>query len=135
MGTTAQASLQGEDAKFRHGPLELAFHSRKSGFPLYPSIVVRNMATLLTADLHPSGDPEIWLESQISINLFSRIPIQKDEDGRPSSCIRDLDGTRVSRAKAAMRMRYPDGIGDRTIVREVLKILVRCMLRMGDVTK
>ena len=49
--------------------------------------------------------------------------------------IQDLGGTRVSRARAAMRTRYPDHIGDLTTVREVLKILVRCMMRMGDVAK
>jgi hypothetical protein len=34
-----------------------------------------------------------------------------------------------------MRTRYPDRIGDRTIVREVLNVRVRCMMCMGDVAK
>ena len=55
LDTTAGAFLQGAAAKSWHWPLELAFHSRKNGFPLCPSIVARNMATLLTADLYPSG--------------------------------------------------------------------------------
>ena len=46
-----------------------------------------------------------------------------------------FSGTRVSRARAAMRTRYPDRIGDRTIVREILNVLVRCMMCMGDVAK
>jgi hypothetical protein len=46
-----------------------------------------------------------------------------------------FSGTRVSRARAAMRARYLDRIGDRTIVREVLNVRVRCMMRMGDVAK
>ena len=50
-------------------------------------------------------------------------------------CIQDLGGTRVSGAIAAMRPRYLDRIGDRAIVREVLNVLVRSMMRMGDVAK
>jgi hypothetical protein len=46
-----------------------------------------------------------------------------------------FSGTRVSRARASMRTRYPDRIGDRTIVREVLNVRVRCMMRMVDVAK
>ena len=46
-----------------------------------------------------------------------------------------FSGTRVSRARVAMHTRYPARIGDRTIVREVLNVLVRCMMRMGDVAK
>ena len=50
-------------------------------------------------------------------------------------CIQDLGGTRVSLARAAMRTRYPDRVGDRTIVREVLNVFVRYIMRMGDVAK
>ncbi len=45
--------------------------------------MARNMATLLTADLHPSGGPEIWSGNQISTSLSSRIPVQTDENGCP----------------------------------------------------
>jgi hypothetical protein len=45
--------------------MELAFRSRISGSPLCPSIVARNIATLLTADLHPIGGPEIWQGNHI----------------------------------------------------------------------
>ncbi len=41
-----------------------------------------------------------------------------------------FSGTRVSRARAAMRTRYLDRIGDRTIVREILNVRVRCMMCM-----
>jgi hypothetical protein len=40
--------------------LELTYHSRKGRPPLCPSIVARNMATLLTANLYLTGGPEIW---------------------------------------------------------------------------
>jgi hypothetical protein len=45
-----------------------------------------------------------------------------------------FSGTRVSRARASMRKRYPDRTGDRTILQEVLNVRVRCMMRMGDVS-
>jgi len=45
LGTTARASLHGAASKFCQWPLELAFHSRKSGSPLCPSIVARYMAS------------------------------------------------------------------------------------------
>jgi len=57
LGTTARATLHGAASKFRHWPLELAFHSRRSGSPLCPSLVATNMATLLTSDLHLTGGP------------------------------------------------------------------------------
>ena len=56
---TARASLNIALAKFRHWPLELAFHSHRGRIPICSSIVARNMATLLMADLHPVGGPEI----------------------------------------------------------------------------
>ncbi len=59
LGTTARASLQLASAKFRHWPLEMAFHSRRGCLPLCSYIVACNMATLLMADLHPIGGPEI----------------------------------------------------------------------------
>jgi len=69
LGITARASLHGAASKLQHWPLELAFYSRNSGSPLRPSILARNMATLLAADLHPTGGPEIWSENQISTSL------------------------------------------------------------------
>ena len=60
LGTTARASLEAFAAKFRHWPLELVFHSHRRRTPICPSIVARNIATLLMADLHPVGGPEIW---------------------------------------------------------------------------
>ena len=47
------------------------------------SIVTRNMATLLMADLHPVGGPEIWFGNQISTSISSRIHVHLDEDGCP----------------------------------------------------
>ena len=49
--------------------------------------------------------------------------------------IQDLGDTRVPPARAAMHTRYTDRIGDRIVAREVLKVLVRCMMRMGDVAR
>ena len=83
LGTTARASLTMASAKFRHWPLELAFHSQRGRTPICSSIVVRNMATLLTADLHLVGGPEIWHGNQISTSISSKIPIHLDDDGCP----------------------------------------------------
>ena len=70
---------------FRHWPLELAFHSRKKGHtPVCTSVMARNMATLLMADLHPTGGPEIWSDNRISFSVASRIPIQTDSEACPS---------------------------------------------------
>jgi hypothetical protein len=52
LGTTARASLHSVSAKFRHWPLEMAFYSDRESIPIC-SIVARNMATLLMADLRP----------------------------------------------------------------------------------
>ena len=82
-GITARASLNMASAKFRHWPLELAFHSHRGRTPICFSIVARNMATLLTADLHPVGGPEIWSGNQISTSISSKILIHLDEDGCP----------------------------------------------------
>ncbi len=69
--------------KFRYWPLEMVFRSHKGRTPLCPSIVARNMVTLLMADLHPVGGPEIWSSNQISTSSAARIPIDLDEDGCP----------------------------------------------------
>ncbi len=61
----------------------MAFHSRKGQAPLCPSIVARNMATLLMADLHPVGGPEIWSGNQIFTYIATRIPIDLDDEGCP----------------------------------------------------
>jgi hypothetical protein len=83
LGITARAFLHGTASKFRRWPLKLAFHSRSSGSSLCLSIAARNMATLLAADLHPIGGPEICLGNQILKSLSTRIPIHTDEDGCP----------------------------------------------------
>jgi len=45
--------------------------------------MARSMATLLRADLHPTGGLEIWSGNQISTSISSLIPIHLDEDGCP----------------------------------------------------
>ena len=82
LGTTARASLRQASVNFKHWPLELAFHTAK-GHATCPSVIGRNVATLLTADLHPMGDTEIWSGNQISTSLTANIPITTDEDGCP----------------------------------------------------
>ena len=83
LGVTARASLQRVATKFHHWALELAFHSQWGQIPLYPSIMVRNMAILLMADLHPAKGPKIWSGDQISSYISSWIPIHMDDDGCP----------------------------------------------------
>jgi len=61
----------------------MAFHSHRGRVPICPSIVARNMATLLMADLHPVRGPEIWFGNQISTSISSRILFHLDEDGCP----------------------------------------------------
>ena len=58
MGITARASLHLAPTKFRHHPLELAFHSHRGRLNLCSSVVAP-IATMLMADLHPVGGPEI----------------------------------------------------------------------------
>jgi hypothetical protein len=82
LGVAARASLHRAAYKFQHWPLELDFHI-KGGRPLCPSITARNMATLVAADLHPLGGPDIWSGNEISRSLSTRIPILLDEDGCP----------------------------------------------------
>jgi hypothetical protein len=45
--------------------------------------MARSMATLLLADLHLTGGPEIWAGNQISTSISSLIPIHLDEDRCP----------------------------------------------------
>ena len=45
--------------------------------------MAKDMATLLTTDLHPRGGPEIWPGNQISTSNSTRIPIHTDEDVCP----------------------------------------------------
>jgi hypothetical protein len=82
LGVTARASFTQAATKFQHWPLELAFHTH-NGLATCPSVIGRNVATLLTADLHPIGDMEIWSGNQIATTITSRIPITTDEDGCP----------------------------------------------------
>ena len=84
MGTTDRASLNIASAnKFRHWPLELAFYSHRGRIPICSSIVARNMVTLLMADLHPVGGPEIRSGNQISTSISSWIRVHLDGDGCP----------------------------------------------------
>jgi len=61
----------------------MAFHSHRGGRPLCPSMITRNIATIIAADLHPLGGPEIWSGNPISTTLTLSIPITTDEDGCP----------------------------------------------------
>ena len=61
----------------------MAFQSHRGRIPICSSIVARNMATLLMADLHPVGGPDIWYGIQISTSISSRIHVHLDEDGCP----------------------------------------------------
>jgi hypothetical protein len=84
LGATARASLHRASNRFRHWPIELAFHTFRNKTPACKSIMARNMATLLLADLHPTGGPEIWSSgNRISTTITSHMPIQLDEDGCP----------------------------------------------------
>ena len=84
LGITTRASIQQVANRFRYWPLELAFHSRRKGhIPICTSIMARNMATLLMADLHPTGGPEIWSRNRISSSITSRISIRTDSEGCP----------------------------------------------------
>ena len=58
LGVAARASYTQAAQKFKHLPLELAFHTHK-GHATCSSVIGRNVATLLTADLHPMGAREI----------------------------------------------------------------------------
>ena len=80
MGATACASLLQAQARFKHRPLELAFHSIKSRATCL-SVIGRNVPTLLTADLHPMGDIEIWEGNQIASSIATKISITMDKDG------------------------------------------------------
>jgi len=59
LGVTARASYTQAAEKFNHRPLELAFHILKD-HATCPSVIGRNVVTLLTTDLHPMSDTEIW---------------------------------------------------------------------------
>ena len=109
LGTTARASLQLAAAKFRHMPLEMAFYLHRGRLPPCASIVARNMATLLMADLHPVGDLEIWFGNQISNSISSRIPIHLDEDGCPLAAQPFPHATRLLRRLAPL---WEHGIHD-----------------------
>jgi len=80
---TASASLRKAAEKFKHWPLELAFHTH-NGHATCPSVIGRNIATLLTAGLHPMGDTTIQEGNQIFASITARIPIMTDEDGCPA---------------------------------------------------
>jgi hypothetical protein len=69
--------------KFKHWPLELAFHTHKS-HATCPLVIGKNVATLLTADLHPMETEEIWSGNQILASITAKIPNITDEDGCPA---------------------------------------------------
>jgi hypothetical protein len=83
LGVTARASVHRASTKFRHWPMQLAFHTDRNRTPVCKSVMARNMATLLLADLHPTGGPDIWYGNRISTSISSLIPILLDEDGCP----------------------------------------------------
>jgi len=83
LGTTARASLLQAETRFKHLTLELAFHTIKR-HATYPSVMERNVATQLTADLHPMGGIEIWKGNYIANSIATKNPITMDEDGSPT---------------------------------------------------
>jgi hypothetical protein len=62
--------------------MELAFHTH-NGHATCLTVIGRNVATLLTAELRPMGDTEIWIGNRISELLAAKIPITMDADGCP----------------------------------------------------
>ena len=84
LGVAARASHTQATQKFKHWPLELAFHTHR-GHATCPSLIGKNVATLLTADLHPMGIAEIGSGNQISASITTIIPIITDEDGCPEA--------------------------------------------------
>ena len=97
LGVTARASLQRASAQFQHWPMEIAFHTLRDHTPACKSVLARNMATLIMADLHPIGGPEIWSGNQISTSITSLIPIQLDEDGCPLTTHSFLEATFIKK--------------------------------------
>jgi hypothetical protein len=83
LGVAAKASYTQAAQKFKYWPLELAFHVHR-GHATCPSVIGRNVATPLTADLHPMGTTEIWSDNQILASITAKIPIIPDEDGCPA---------------------------------------------------
>jgi hypothetical protein len=58
LGVTSLASFTQAAMKFKHWSLELAFHSQ-SDHATCLSVIGKNVATPLNADLHPRGNPGI----------------------------------------------------------------------------
>jgi len=85
LGVTSRVSLYEVAIKSKEWPLELAFHTHRGGRPLCPSIITRNIATLIAANLHPLGAPGIWSGNLISTTLILSIPITTHEDGCPTA--------------------------------------------------
>ena len=83
LGVTAKASLRQAAEKFKNLQLKLAFYTH-NGHATCPSVIGRNVATLLTADLQPMGDTIILAGNQISSSITARIPITIYEDGCPA---------------------------------------------------
>jgi len=55
------------------------------GTPFCPSIIARNIATLIVLDLHPLVGPETWPGNPISIALTNAILIRSDIDVCPAT--------------------------------------------------
>ena len=58
LGVAAMASFSQAAENFKHWPLELVFHTH-NGHASCPSVIGKDVATLLTADLHPMSETEI----------------------------------------------------------------------------
>ena len=85
--------------KLKHWPLELAFHAHK-GHATCPPVVGRNVATLLTTDLHSMRATEIWSGNQISASITAKIPVIMDEDG----CLEEDQPSPPPRIKILQRL-------------------------------
>jgi len=68
-----------DSIQFHMWPLELAFHTQ-CGRPTRPSVVSRNVAILLTSDLRPVVNPEVWSGNEICTSFTSRLHVLTNED-------------------------------------------------------
>ena len=85
LGATTCASLTHASTKYKIWPLKLVFHTLRGCSPLCPSIIARNIATLIAADLHSLGELEIWSWNPIPATLTSAIPNTLDKVGYPTT--------------------------------------------------
>jgi hypothetical protein len=82
LGVTTRASLCQASTKFNHCPVKLAVYTH-NGHATCPSVIGRNVATLLTVDLYPMGDMEIRASNHRSASLAAKIPITMVAAGCP----------------------------------------------------